>query len=271
MSQTGGWQVDLDADNEAVCAAVAHDPVWHSYFLSDLEPPFRRYTRIALARRGTERAALLVIRDPAFTHLVASGDADGLKSILSLADLPAETSIHARREHIPIIEQYFEISASREMLLMAIESEQFRPARSGASAVRLGFADLAALLDLYSGYDEGTFTPTALDGGVFFGIFDGGPRAGEPRPNRLVAAGGTHAVTLRYSVATVGSIFTRPEARGQGCATAITGVVVAELVSLGLRHINLSVAADNAPAITVYRGLGFGAHCSFHGAYARRR
>jgi len=70
----------------------------------------------------------------------------------------------------------------------------------------------------------------------------------------VVAAAGTHLVSEKYHLAAIGNVFTQPEYRGRGYATACTAAVVSELMSGGFQ-VALNVGAANAPAIHIYEHL----------------
>ena len=75
---------------------------------------------------------------------------------------------------------------------------------------------------------------------------------------------GTHVVSSQARVAAIGNVYTRRDRRGQGLARRTTGAVAAELLRLGIETIVLNVAMDNAPALSVYRGLGFMPFCGYY-------
>jgi GNAT superfamily N-acetyltransferase len=70
----------------------------------------------------------------------------------------------------------------------------------------------------------------------------------------IVAKGGTNARGLGYDQ--IGGVYTLPERRGRGIATALVGRLVAAIAALN-RGIVLFVKPGNAAAISLYRGLGF--------------
>ena len=262
----GGWQVERDAGDVAAYAVLATDRAWTGYAIADLEPPFRGYTRVGLARQGDEppSAACLVLRHPVFSVVVPHGDPGGVAAILAAIELPATAMLSVRTEHRPLLERFYEVLEGwHEMERMVVTPETFRPPEGGAPAVeRLGPSDLEALLDLYQEYAESAFIPDHLREGVFYGVRSG---------PALVAAGGTHVVAARAGVAAVGSIYTRPAARGRGYATAITAAVVSELLALPCRDIILNVAVANETARAIYARLGFRSHCRFWEGEARYR
>jgi GNAT superfamily N-acetyltransferase len=255
-----GWEVALDVDDATAYDAFATDRAWTGYAIADLDEPFRAYSRVAVAWGGGEVAALLVLRHPAFTSVVPHGPPGGLAAILARAELPAETHLFGRDEHLAELRRWYEYERPTAMHRMAVDAGRFRPV--AGEARRLGAGDLDALLDLYSAYPENAFQPDQLETGVFYGVGDG---------PRLLAAAGTHVVSRRYAMAAVGSVYTRPEARGRGLAAATASAVVAELLADHVRETILNVSIANAAAVAVYRKLGFTVHCRHYEGVARRK
>ncbi|MED5621009.1 GNAT family N-acetyltransferase [Ideonella sp. BN130291] len=68
-------------------------------------------------------------------------------------------------------------------------------------------------------------------------------------------AGGQFAI--EGEVAGLYDVFTAPEARGHGLASALCQAVLAQAASAGARIGYLQVEQDNAPARAIYRRLGF--------------
>jgi RimJ/RimL family protein N-acetyltransferase len=108
-----------------------------------------------------------------------------------------------------------------------------------------------ALKNLYARHPESAFSADLFTQGIYFGAYQG---------ERLIAAGGTHALVPAHRIAVLGNILTAPEARGQGYATAITAALVAALFDHHFSLIVLNVFEDNAAAIRIYQRLGFQTH-----------
>jgi len=249
-AEMDGWSVALDVDDADAYAAFATDRRWGGYAIADLDPPYRAHSRVAVARCGDEVAACLVLRHPAFASVVPHGPPEGLDALLERAALPRRTYFLAREEHLPVLRRRFDLPAPAPMLRMAVDSETFRPAGTGAD--RLTPDDLPALLDLYAGYAGSAFQPDQLANGVFYGVRDG---------TSLLAAAGTHVVSARFGIAAVGNVFTRPVVRGRSLGVAVAGAVVAELLAGPCRDAILNVGAANEHAARVYTRLGFQVHC----------
>ena len=116
---------------------------------------------------------------------------------------------------------------------------------------QLTVSDLPALKNLYTQHPESGFSADLFTQGLYFGAY-----AGE----RIIAAGGTHALVPMQRIAVLGNILTAPEARGQGYATAITAALVATLFDQQCSLVVLNVFEENSTAIRIYKRLGFQTH-----------
>ncbi|HEY7127039.1 MAG TPA: GNAT family N-acetyltransferase [Ktedonobacterales bacterium] len=253
------WSVALDVSDAEAAAVLEQDRIWSSFMLADLLPPFRAYSRYALATRAGSNghAACLILQHPAFTVISSYGANAGVAAILAQAALPKHALIQAQAQHLPLFERYYRFETNgRELLRMAVSARTFRPPPSAPAlpVEQLTRADAAALGELYKLYPEAHFHPDQLEHGVFYGL---------RRDGRLLATGGTHAVAPAYGIAVLGGIFTHPEARRQGHATTITAALVVHLLAQGCRDVVLNVVAENHLAISVYTRLGFQAHVRY--------
>jgi RimJ/RimL family protein N-acetyltransferase len=270
MATDNSWWVEPAADEADVFALLARDRVWNGYAIADLDEPFRRYARVALAGRrrpgGEAVAALLTLRHPGFTAIVSYGPPGGVGAALAAlaerGELPARTFFMARLSHRAALRRFY-AENGHEMLRMVVTGRGFRPPdERTAVAERLAPSDLEALSDLYRDYPGNVFTAEQLDLGVFYGVRDA--------RRRLLAAAGTHVLSRRYRVAAVGNVFTRPEVRDRGYGRAATAAVVADLLDTGCPEVILNVASDNQPARRVYERLGFRVHCRYWEGLATR-
>lgn len=260
------WEVISDAADDEAYAVLRQDPVWNSFAIADLAPPFRAWTKIALAREAASGrvASCLILQQPGLTVVSPDGPEPGVAAILETIDLPERALAQARPEHLPLIERYYQPESTwREMLRMAVTSARFQaPGPSDAPVERLGIEDLSAVLDLYAHNPENHFRTDLLRDGVFFGVRDG---------RRLVAIGGTHVVVPSHGIAVLGGIFTHPDARRRGLATAITARLADDLFARGCSTVVLSVTASNDQAIRVYERLGFERSYRYLTGLAQRR
>jgi len=266
VTAVADWQIETDADDAAAYAVLAADRAWNGYSIADLEPPFRQWTKVALAcRNGTAEAACLFLRHPAFNAVVPTGDPDGLGAILEAVELPAAADGLVREPHRAAIERHYAVPEPRRMVRMAVDRAAFRPPTPNdapAPVRRLGPADLAALTELLAEDPEHIFHADQLAIGPFYGIDD--------PEGRLAAAAGIHVVAPGHRIAAVGNVHTRTDCRGRGYARAVTAAVVAGLLAT-CDDVILNVAHANAPARRIYERLGFRTHCEYWEGRLERR
>jgi ribosomal protein S18 acetylase RimI-like enzyme len=256
LPSSSRWHITPDASDDQAYAILAQDPVWNSFALADLEPPLRVYSQFAIASRddSPERAICLILRHPIIGDVLSPfGEEEAVAALLQHIPLPERPLIQAQAHHVPLLSRRYRADTTwRSMLRMALSSASWRrpplPAVSALPVTLLSPSDVPALNQLYSRHTESTFSPDLFSQGLYVGIRDA---------DRIVAAGGTHALVPAHRIAVLGNIFTAPHARGQGYATAITAELVAALLEQGFSLVVLNVFADNAPAIHIYQRLGF--------------
>jgi ribosomal protein S18 acetylase RimI-like enzyme len=112
--------------------------------------------------------------------------------------------------------------------------------------------DAPAMVELAKLTEPGPFYLRTLELGAFFGIFHG---------CRLMAMSGQR-LSLPGHVE-VSAVCTHPDARGRGYAPALMLTVMEHIVEQGKTPI-LHSRSTNAPAIAVYRSLGFTLSRNFH-------
>lgn len=130
----------------------------------------------------------------------------------------------------------------RQQRLLPLEAEM-RP---------LTKEDAPAMVELAKLTEPGPFYLRTLELGTFFGIFHG---------CRLMAMSGQR-LSLPGHVE-VSAVCTHPEARGRGYAPALMSTVMEHIVEHGKTPMLHSISS-NAPAIAVYRSLGFTLSRNFH-------
>lgn len=254
---TAPWRIIQDATNDDAYVVLSQDPIWNCFALADLEPPMRQYSQFPIAQQdeSNESAICLILRHPIIGQVISPfGPAEGIAALLQQAVLPTRSLIQAQETHIPLLEFYYQPETSwKVMWRMAITQATFRPPTHAPSQSikRLTSADLPALQNLYGQNSENTFAADLFPQGVYVGVYE---------RERLVAAGGTHALTLKPPVAVLGNILSAPAARRQGYGTSITASLATILFNEGFSTVVLNVFEDNYSAIRIYQRLGFSVH-----------
>jgi GNAT superfamily N-acetyltransferase len=257
----GTWKAGELTDRSQILAYLETDRLYAGYAIGDLEPAMFEQSTWAGAERESRLQALVLhfrgLRPPA---LFLMGDADGLRAILEDVLCPEWVCLTCRPGHLPMTRGFYVWVDAIPMWRMALRRARFRPAMG--DCVRLAPAHAGQLAALYALGGGDAFSPAQLQHGAFYGVLVEG---------HLVATAGTHLVSSTYGVAAVGNVFTHPDHRGRGYATATTSAVVAELFQRGIRDIVLNVSQDNAVAVHVYERLGFERYCPFLEGHTFRR
>lgn len=252
------WRLDLAADDERAYAALARDAVWNGYGIADLVPPYRAYAQFAIAQRASDDAlaTCVILRHPVFNAIIPAGDGEGLARLLAALDLPSPAMLMVPKPLLPVLQSHFMISEPlKDMVRMQVAAASFAPTPGWQQiAERMTPADLPELEAFYDAHGGLHFNADQLGSGPFFAVRQAG---------RMVAGGGTQALTTRHGIAAIGNIITAPDLRGRGYASAITSAVTATLFRMGCHTVILNVVAENAPARRIYQRLGFQDYCGF--------
>ncbi len=248
------YTVEQLSDRDEIRAMLSQERAYSAYALAQLDQRTFYDAEWVLSRGSDGEQALLVHSygglGPA---LFAIGDPAALDVAMGLHPGARFSFGSLRMEHRPVVEKHYAISRPRTMQRMQVTAESFHPVHG--PAVRLESGDLSLINKLYS--QEGTATAYRaehLEHAVYCGAFVGG---------QLVAIAGTHTFSRSQRVAVVGNVYTHPEYRGRGMATAATSAVTAELVR-SCDLVVLTVEADNSPALAVYEKLGYEYVCNMH-------
>ncbi len=165
-----------------------------------------------------------------------------------IPELPKEFHLHCHNEDLPFLAEELELGKGGELYRMLWHGF---PEGMKAAAFETCLIDPSQLGDLVELLDvafPGTyFEPLQLSKAVFTGCYIDG---------RLVACAGFHVHSPREGVGALGSIATHPEFRGKGLAASATIRLLKESrESTPLLALNVQVT--NAPALALYRKLGF--------------
>lgn len=245
-------KVERFEDKDKILAFLQQDRLYAAYAIGDLEPSLFAQSQWFGAEDNGELQTLALfftgLNPPA---LFVMGDSDGLAAILDSALRPERAYFTCQAEHLPAVQAYYDLGEMEHMFRMTITPVDFRPV-SGPT-IKLNLSHLDALLKLYRWGGGDAFAPYQLQDGVYYGVEADG---------QLVSVAGTHLVSPTFGVAAVGNVFTHPNYRHRGYATACTSRVVEELLTQGL-DVVLNVNQKNIPALSIYEKLGFRTYCSF--------
>jgi GNAT superfamily N-acetyltransferase len=246
------WRTVELVDEAQIRVYLETDRLYAAYAVGDLEPElFAHCEWLGAQQDGRLQALTLHYSGLSFPIVFLMGDGAGLRAIFEDALTIERAYFTCRQEHLVVMQDFYGWEPI-PMWRMVLRTDRFRPAEGGC--VPLTPDHTGQLMALYARGEGNAFDPKQVPGGAFHGVFEAG---------RLVAAAGTHLISPTYGVAAVGNVFTHPNCRGRGYATAATSAVVAELLSRGMRDVALNVDQKNRTAIRLYERLGFERYCPF--------
>ena len=247
------WKTSKLTDKSQILAYLETDRLYAAYAIGDLEPGMFEQSTWAGAEEASRLQALaLHFRGLKLPALFLMGDAGGLRAILEDVLYPERAYLTCRPGRLSMTRDFYVWDETFPMWRMVLQPASFQAVRG--DGIRLVPVHSNQLTELYALGGGNAFSPAQMQHGVFYGVLLDG---------HLVAAAGTHLVSLTYGVAAVGNVFTHPDYRGRGYGTVTTSAVVAELLQCGIRDIVLNVGQDNAGAVRIYERLGFERYCPF--------
>lgn len=239
-------------DRSLLRAFLEGDRLYAAYPICDLEEREFNRTRWGLARDGdTPVAVVLEYNGPTPQPLFVMGRQDGIEAVLRDVIHPRLAYVAVPSGVLPAIETVYRVDPGPMMVRMWVDRTRFRP--YPATVDRLLPSEIGDLNRLYQLGFASWLPPATVAEGVYYGMRVNG---------QLIAAAGTHVVSRTARLAMVGNVLTRPDYRGRGFATAVTGAVTAELLR-DCDQVALNVRADNPPALNAYRRLGYTEHLRF--------
>ena len=250
----------VTTDRALLRAFLERDRIYAAYAICDLDDREFPRTRWGAAWSGGSIVAIVLEYSGGSPQpLLAIGTDEGIVAILRDVIRPRVAYIASLPVAIPAVQTRYRLDAGPQMVRMWVDRARFRPAED-PGLERLGPNDAMELNRLYQLGFGAWLPPSAIGEGVYYGLRVQG---------KLVSAAGTHVVSTAARLAVVGNVLTHGDYRGRGYATAVTGAVTAELLK-SCDHVVLNVRADNPPAISAYRHLGYAEHIRFEERLARR-
>jgi RimJ/RimL family protein N-acetyltransferase len=204
---------------------------------------------IAMHARGGLGPSTLLLGDPSLTA-----------RLLELHPGPRQVFLTCETRHVETIRATHDLWRPQRMLRLRLHRADFVNPSRPHHVRRLTGADAAELNCLY-GEEGSRHTGRQIVEGVYYGSY---------HRSRLVAAAGTHIYSSREGVGVIGNVYTRPDFRGRGFGTQVTGAVAAHLLQ-DCELIVLNVDPANQAARHVYKQLGFHEAGSLIEAMSTRR
>lgn len=246
-------------DSHQIRTILQQDPIWSVYALADLQPPFAQWSRWYVGEGENGSGVVLLYSGLEPPILMSVGQVDAVERALAQTHLPDEVFISAREEHFPLLQKLYDFGDHVEpMMRMVLDEEQQVELSALSTLRRLARADSDQVRQLYANggpFTPGFFDPYMLDDGVFFGVME---ESGE-----FLAVGGTHILNRHDQSAAIGNMYTHPQHRGKGYASAILSAIVTVLRAEGMKSLVLNVDRRNAGARRIYERHGFQIYCDY--------
>jgi ribosomal protein S18 acetylase RimI-like enzyme len=252
--------VSTTTDRALLRGFLERDRLLAAYAICDLDDREFGRTRWGIAREDDAVTALVLeYGGPSPQPLFVMGDNDGVAAVLRDVIRPRAAFVAAAPESLGAVQRHYRLDPGPQMVRMWVDVERFDPVLD-PGVEPLQSSDVSDLNRLYRLGFGSWLAGDAVAEGVYFGIRVNG---------HLVAAAGTHVIGRDARIAVVGNVLTQPEYRGRGYAEATTSAVTAELLRF-CDHVVLNVRADNPPALSAYRRLGYVEHARFEERLAHR-
>jgi len=238
-------------DRSRLLPILEQDRLYAAYAIGDLtEPLFRDCEWVVASDDQGHDGLCLLYKGLSVPALFTMGSPQAFVAILEQELRPGRAYFTGRPEHLDAVARFYHLDHVDHLWRMSVAEWSFRPSLMPASPIT---PDQASLLNrLYHLEGNYFFAPSQLEHGVYYGIWVG---------QELVAAAGTHIVAPEYGIACVGNVFTHPNFRNRGFATACTSAVVQTLLQKGCSQIVLNVRQKNIPALRAYERIGFQRYC----------
>lgn len=239
-------------DREEIRPILERNRPWCAYALADLDPAWYPNTSWAVAGEAV-RLIYSGLQPP-----VVFIDGPPLDSIELVGTIPEGRyqftllGIH-RSQFADRLQPEFEAKTWR----MVLRTSDFPKEMDLPATRRLWPEDERQISDLIRPHPDrpDSFHIDQVAAGQFYGVVLDG---------RLVSMAGTHVLSDEMSVAALGNVFTDPEFRGRGYGLAASHAVTDSLLVRGIETVVLNVAMENAPALAIYRKLGFWPFCGYY-------
>ena len=231
-----------------------------AYALAYLDPRIFPLADFYEAVAADRRALVMHARGGLGPSTLTLGDSVLVEHLLDLHPGPRQAFLTCETGHTESVLVSHNLWRPLTMMRMQLNPEDFRLPGEMAAVRRLTAADSKNLYRLYQ--DEGTRHVTRqIVEGIYYGAF---------HRDRLVAAAGTHIYSRNQAVGVVGNVYTHPDFRSHGLATATTAAVTKHLLD-ACDLVVLNVDPANRTARHIYEQLGYRENGRLVEAMATRR
>ncbi|MBM2826438.1 MAG: family N-acetyltransferase [Dehalococcoidia bacterium] len=243
-SKSSGITVRELTDRDEIREILDRERAYAATVVVYLEPKYSHNTRCYLAE-GESEALCLQVLGTYGSAIFTMGDTKGVAAILRSRPCPRSTYMSFQPSHLGLLRSQYFLYRRQSLARMYVTTETFTTI--DGAAVPLSDDQFQEVNALYSVDGTGWVSRQSIAEGVYYGVWDG---------RKLVSVAGTQSISRVYGVGVVANVFTHPDYRGQGYATACTGAVTAKLME-SCDYVVLNVDPTNTPAVRAYTKLGY--------------
>jgi GNAT superfamily N-acetyltransferase len=236
------------ADRRRLYDLLCRSEAFNAYAIAQLDASLFAQASFFVAESGSKSALLMHSRGGPGPATHVWGDPRLAGALAGLHPGARGSLLTCQSDHIDELLEVYNLWRPQTMARMRVDADSFRPPADRGPVRRLLAADAPELNRLYALEGEGiAYSGRNIREGVYFGAVHRG---------RILAAAGTHTYSKSMRVAVVGNVFTHPDFRGHGLATAVTAAVTSQLLE-DCDLVVLSVDPANRSARHVYETLGY--------------
>lgn len=233
-------------DEDAVRPLLEAAGPYSAYARAYLDPRIFHLAEFFEVTAGDRQALVMHARGGLGPSTLTLGDSALVGRLLELHPGPRQAFLTSEPGQTETILLTHNLWRPQTMMRMQLDPAEFKLPEGMPAVRRLTAADADDLNRLYE--DEGTrHIGRQIVEGVYYGAH---------HRSRLVAAAGTHIYSRREGVGVIGNVYTHPDFRNHGLATAATAAVTQHLLD-ACDLIVLNVDPANRTARHIYEQLGF--------------
>ncbi len=233
-------------DPESLRSHLETSGSYAAYALAYLDPRIFHLAQFYEAIADDRQALVMHARGGIGPSTLTLGDAALVEQLLALHPGPRQAFLTCQTGHTEAVLLSHNLWRPLTMMRMQLNAANFRLPDDMAEVRRLTSADSKDLNRLYQ--NEGTrHIGHQIVDGIYYGAF---------HRSRLVAAAGTHIYSRSEGVGVIGNVYTHPDFRNHGLASAATAAVTQHLLD-ACDLIVLNVDPANRTARHIYDQLGY--------------
>jgi RimJ/RimL family protein N-acetyltransferase len=233
-------------DAESLRPMLAAAGPYAAYATAYLDPRIFDQAEFYEIVAGDRQALVMHARGGLGPSTLTYGDAALVARLLDLHPGPRQAFLTCETTHNEAVLITHNLWRPQAMMRMQLDPAGFKLPEEMAEVRRLTSEHANDLNRLYQ--DEGTrHIGRQIVEGIYYGAF---------HRSRLVAAAGTHIYSRHEGVGVIGNVYTHPDFRSHGLATALTASVTQHLLA-DCDLIVLNVDPANRTARHIYEQLGF--------------